>query len=316
MYASCRRQGPALLDGCKYNMIHFQPSRPTQLRRACDRCHRAKKQCFRDSDEGACRRCIGAKFECFSSPADHSKRRKTNNADGVRTDDHRDRFERLTRDVTEASRPNLNTHYSTLIPSASPAAIQQQTTSHTTSNSPLCSSTVSSPAVNPVDTTVPSSLPDGDQRLIKCLRQLSDLNVSLMCHLATLHKAIGDRNPPNQPWSADQTHFQLDRTLNLSQLFIDILSNICPRLPPSQADSNDSRTGNESSMLSLDPSSELLVFSTYLRLIEIYIRYHGIPHRPLCTDRCQGRGNAAGTRMGSGKNYPRGLRPGCDTYAL
>ncbi|KAI0475708.1 hypothetical protein GGR56DRAFT_526224 [Xylariaceae sp. FL0804] len=39
--------------------------------------------------------------------------------------------------------------------------------------------------------------------------------------------------------------------------------------------------------------------------------YHGIPHRPLCTDRCQGRGNAAGTRMGSGENHPRGLRPGC-----
>lgn len=59
-------------------MIHVQPARQYQLRRACDRCHKSKLRCLRSNDDDeACQRCLHAAVECVSSPAAKPQRQRS-----------------------------------------------------------------------------------------------------------------------------------------------------------------------------------------------------------------------------------------------
>lgn len=60
-----------------------------------------------------------------------------------------------------------------------------------------------------------------------------------------------------------------DRTFHLSESFIDLLSAMCSKLPPLQQDPT-AKKHNLSAFLCLDEASHLVIFSTYLRLLEVH----------------------------------------------
>ncbi|KXJ85212.1 hypothetical protein Micbo1qcDRAFT_223663 [Microdochium bolleyi] len=65
-------------------MIHVQPARQYQLRRACDRCHKSKLRCLRENDDDdACQRCLQAAVPCSSSPASRPQRHKSNSTNSI-----------------------------------------------------------------------------------------------------------------------------------------------------------------------------------------------------------------------------------------
>lgn len=101
------------------------------------------------------------------------------------------------------------------------------------------------------------------------LSKLSDLNIRMMQHL----NSIPEVGPEGSVQSEQEQIFGIDETFHVSQLFIDTLSQICSRLPPPPVDNNYTpRDKSDASILTLDPASELLVFSNYLRLLETYDR--------------------------------------------
>ncbi|KAI1475797.1 hypothetical protein F4774DRAFT_272314 [Daldinia eschscholtzii] len=240
-------------------MIHFQPIRQNQLRRACDRCHRSKSKCLRDNDDERCQRCIRANAECVSSPPVTSRRRTqispvradnqtlvVNNEESRMDIDVPDSINVVDKQhlIAKASFLPTNTPESSVPVVADPDPSRQDTTEDTSTTG------------KPIDD------------LISLLERLSSLNIRLLRHLHTIPEA-NTASAPSQP---ETKYFNIDETFHISQIFIDIISHICARLPPPQNSAAESITGDKPPTFSLDASSELLMYSCYLRLIEIYDR--------------------------------------------
>lgn len=108
--------------------------------------------------------------------------------------------------------------------------------------------------------------------LAEWTRKLADLNCQLTQHLTCIPELDNDEGAgPSGNSSAQAEVFAIDTTFHLSQLFIDTLSQLRQELPPVQKHMT-TPTATKKPAFSLDASSELLVFSAYLRLLEIYSR--------------------------------------------
>ncbi|KAI8966413.1 hypothetical protein F5Y11DRAFT_343475 [Daldinia sp. FL1419] len=104
--------------------------------------------------------------------------------------------------------------------------------------------------------------------LISLLEKLSNLNIRLMRHLNTIPEinTVGDLSQP------EDKQFGIDETFHISQLFIYIISQLFSGLPPPQNSVAGNTPKDNLPTFSLDASSELLMYSCYLRLIETYDR--------------------------------------------
>ncbi|KAH7024904.1 uncharacterized protein B0I36DRAFT_332204 [Microdochium trichocladiopsis] len=82
----------------------------------------------------------------------------------------------------------------------------------------------------------------------------------------------GARELPAPASRDEQTQFRcpIDQVFHLSEVFVETLAELLPRLPPPFTSTPISPLTPD--CLSLDAASELLIFSTYLRLLEIYDR--------------------------------------------
>lgn len=120
-----------------------------------------------------------------------------------------------------------------------------------------------------------ASCPSGSS-LAEWTRKLADLNCQLTQHLTCIPELDNDegagaaQGSGGNP-SAQAEVFAIDETFHLSQLFIDTLSQLRQEIPPRQRHMT-TPTATKKPDFSLDASSELLVFSAYLRLLEIYSR--------------------------------------------
>jgi hypothetical protein len=392
-----------------HKMIHFDPSKPTALRRACDRCHQSKLKCFRDSDNDSCQRCVRANVKCTSSPPTRPQRKTWSttttgittwdsnpsqatprNADSqllsepasaprVRARGSPPSFEECTMTTTPLRGPSgsvsatenpsmttifdasaagegdsnplrysngswhtspdsngtadfshlmtdfLNSHhlnppllsdvdaYMDVVMDQDPSrpttsaanmvGITHHDHPHFSSDETVCGnasspprpfSSVHSARLSCATTLAPSSNPDTSAGSLnrdytangkeskgshgskegertKWLRKMSDVNINLMEHLDSVPCA--DSGEPDQNTANGRQHsFGIDQTLHLSQLFIDVLSNICSRLPLSNKGTDIVTPKLPPFSFSLDPAAELLIFSTYLRLIETHHR--------------------------------------------
>lgn len=225
-------------------IVRVDPSDQAQTRRACDRCHRLKLRCSREYGE-TCQRCLRAKVECTSSLPEKSRRRKQNE---VKSSNH--------------TVQNIDINV------ASHSASQRTPTAPSISSGQL--PTQPEEVRSNVITSDNDSFTSGS--LMFWMMKVSNLNISLLEHLTLLSRLKetggggGEEPPPLQ-----MTSLNIDKTFSLSQTFIDILGEICSRLPPLKKASHPDRNPNPLlATFSLDPASELLIFSNYLRLIEIY----------------------------------------------
>ncbi|KAI1648783.1 uncharacterized protein F4817DRAFT_54362 [Daldinia loculata] len=240
-------------------MIHFQPIRQNQLRRACDRCHRSKSKCLRDNDDEPCQRCIRANAECISSPPATSRRRTqispTQASDQTLSID------------TEPSQMDIDVSDSNGVVNNQHLTINSLTLpNHTPESSSSAAVRLDLGRLDLIEGLSNTRGPNSD--LISLLERLSNLNIRLMRHLNTVPEA-NTTNAPSQPGAKQ---FSIEETFHISQLFIDVISHICSRLPPPQNSVTESTTENKLPSFSLDASSELLMYSCYLRLIETYDR--------------------------------------------
>ncbi|KAI1392120.1 uncharacterized protein F4822DRAFT_115796 [Hypoxylon trugodes] len=287
-------------------MIHFHPDQQHQLRRACDRCHRSKLKCFRDHDE-PCQRCLRANVRCVSSPPVTSRRQtqdviseldrqpptqpiattshlptETLNLNETDIDANVASWwrGRNTGDIANFSSGTAVTSIPIDRPSLSVIATHMDVdsglfqTNDGTSRSrdiyeplpPTSSITGNSGPGPPIVTERISATSGSNCNVIDLLQKLSELSIDLMRHLDMIpNVAIIDRPQPE-----DEKLFDIDQTLHMSQLFIDLTNDICSRLPPSSKATSRQIVEAEQSTFSLDPASELLVFSCYLRLLETY----------------------------------------------
>ncbi|KAI1738083.1 hypothetical protein F4680DRAFT_198934 [Xylaria scruposa] len=105
------------------------------------------------------------------------------------------------------------------------------------------------------------------------MRRIADVNIALTEHL----DLFSDDNVPSDFVGSRQNEepkstFTVDQAFHLSQLFIDILGNICLKLPASDRGRDEVTDKLQQASFQLDPSAELLIFSAYLRLLETYHR--------------------------------------------
>ena len=102
--------------------------------------------------------------------------------------------------------------------------------------------------------------------------KIMQLNVQLMQHLQTIPRvnleSLHHDNDGNAIRPPRGTH-NSDLTFHLSETLIDILSSMCSKLPPPQASAKTSKD-RSTTFLVLDEASCLLVFSTYLRFLEMH----------------------------------------------
>ncbi|KAJ1326012.1 RNA polymerase II-specific transcription factor-like protein [Microdochium nivale] len=296
-------------------MIHVQPDRPCQLRRACDRCHKSKLRCIRlDDDDGhdghdACQRCQHAAAECITSPASRPQRHRlgsstttrlnpkshsqparpshdhstsTSTSTGAGTDqvlstcldglpDFQDPAFNLNlfllgvgdtdMDMAIADAPPLSPHHGSIT-----------TSSSSTVSSSAPSSVHPSSSLPPVPDTGPLPKP-----IDYYMRKISDVGLVLMQHLQAIPLVSpGDDSPVQLLATATTTPgapptCPIDQVFHLSDVFIETLDDVLARLPPPFT-GEPFDPGLAADRLSLDAASELLIFSTYLRLVETYDR--------------------------------------------
>lgn len=95
------------------------------------------------------------------------------------------------------------------------------------------------------------------------------MNVELTRHLETIPRLHSNPESANNGIlpTPSKTH-NSDRTFHLSESFIDLLSAVCSKLPPLQQYS--AAKENSFDFLCLDEASHLVIFSTYLRLLEVH----------------------------------------------
>lgn len=106
--------------------------------------------------------------------------------------------------------------------------------------------------------------------------KLFDINITLMQHLNIIPEIDFDGKAADQEDELDdKSKYAIDEVFNLSQLFIDIIGHLLRKLPP------PFQGGSVSSLPpSLDAASELVIFSSYLRLIETYDKI--LRHMQVC----------------------------------
>ncbi|KAI0853596.1 hypothetical protein F5Y00DRAFT_225045 [Daldinia vernicosa] len=257
-------------------MIHFQPIRQNQLRRACDRCHRSKSKCLRDNDDEPCQRCSRANAECVSSPPATSRRR-TQIASTQASD------QELPIDA-EPSQMDIDVSDLNAVVNKQHLAINPLTLPNYTPESSSSAAMRWDPGrldLREGSSTTEESNPD----LISLLERLSNLNIRLMRHLNAVPEVNTISNTISAPSQPGAKQFDIEETFHITQLFIDIINHICSRLPPPQNITTENTIGNKLPPFSLDASSELLMYSCYLRLIETYDRIlrliqASIEHKP------------------------------------
>ncbi|KAM7203577.1 hypothetical protein V8F33_002197 [Rhypophila sp. PSN 637] len=110
------------------------------------------------------------------------------------------------------------------------------------------------------------------------VERVTALNVQFTQHLQTIPRV----NPESLQLEPEQDtqsgtfptpskRHNSDSTFQLSEAFIELLSAMCSKLPPPvQQDSGARRDSNSHAYLCLDEASRLLIFSTYMRLLEVH----------------------------------------------
>ncbi|KAI0433527.1 hypothetical protein F5Y09DRAFT_63530 [Xylaria sp. FL1042] len=229
-------------------MIQLDSSKQASVRRACDRCHRSKLKCSREIDEEKCQRCLRANVECIFSPPASTRRQKWSIAT-LATSETRYRG-REPASIAEGDGD------------VSRAALASQNGSGTHAN------TRENPLGEPT-----SHVKQTEPGRTLWLRRIADVNMALTENLDSFSEedVPGDFVVRNQKEGVKST-FMVDQAFHLSQIFIDILGNICSQLPA--PDEGGDRVANtpRRAAFELDPSAELLIFSAYLRLLETYHR--------------------------------------------
>ncbi|KAK5992324.1 Isoflavipucine cluster transcription factor [Cladobotryum mycophilum] len=118
---------------------------------------------------------------------------------------------------------------------------------------------------------------------IVTIRQLSDLNVELYAHAATVPK------PPmslSEPLNWKDKNFAIDRTFQLSQRLIEILNRQYPRYLETASMSGSEPVSSDALQVAdieTDDGSCLLILSCYIRLVGIYDNIFG--NMQACLDR-------------------------------
>ncbi|KAL4783165.1 hypothetical protein BJX76DRAFT_358300 [Aspergillus varians] len=276
-------------------------ARPTQ-RHACDRCHGQKLRCIH-TESGPCLRCTRAKATCSWSQSLRSNQPKKQNTRMCET-----AFVPIqtTNEHVDPNTPPLGVHMSQP-PSAPPVdmdlnllhnAVQSEGDIQTTADwmwpaIENCSIQTTPPvnwqqafnqewammaSQNPVGMTDASPRPPVSHTvdtpktvcLLPTIRELSELNVDLYAHGATVP------NPPaslTEPISWKNKDFAIDRTFQLSQRLIEIVNKRYPRyLETARMETLENISESNAQEPQIDQGSCLLILSCYTRLIETYHR--------------------------------------------
>ncbi|KAF3024852.1 hypothetical protein E8E14_011099 [Neopestalotiopsis sp. 37M] len=239
-------------------MIHVQPSRPYQLRRACDRCHKSKLRCLRDNEVEPCRRCQQLHVECCSSPVSRGRRQSKLQ-------------QQQSKDNQQSQKPvTVNPATSTdhqRTPSASEplSSIKAATTGKPGPDGP-----VHPPGVPTSDEVGPSQQHTDQGAAVPetHLRNISEIGISLIKHLRAI-SPLASVGGTYQALSGEAPECAIDNIFHLSETFIKALQHLLPRLPPPNREPSVPSPPPPNDF-SLDAASELLIFSTYLRFIETY----------------------------------------------
>lgn len=110
------------------------------------------------------------------------------------------------------------------------------------------------------------------------VEKVTTLNVQFTQHLQTIPR-VNPESLQLEPGEDGQggtlptpsKRHNSDRTFQLSETFIDLLSAMCSKLPPPmQQDAAAKKDNNSNAYLCLDEASRLLIFSTYMRLLEVH----------------------------------------------
>ncbi|KAI0974603.1 hypothetical protein F4678DRAFT_458564 [Xylaria arbuscula] len=300
-------------------MIHFDSSRQSFLRRACDRCHQSKLKCSKDIDQEKCQRCLRADVDCTFSPPASAPRRQQGSIATLPTSDNQYQGRELAsladRDdvvsstlVTQSALhdlinnpkaaegdismdldgcenlPLLAQPAQERLPTQEPGHVRQSSdhpAQHPWSSSHP-SMVHSSPnlAVGTDSNNRKNFLGEPEHRVREAghtrtlwLRKIADLNVTLTEHLdSSFNNNVSYECANRGQKEETKPTFSLDQAFRLSQLFIDILCDICSNLPTSDKGADQATDKPRSGSFQLDPSAELLIFSAYLRLLETYNR--------------------------------------------
>lgn len=161
--------------------------------------------------------------------------------------------------------------------------------------------------------------------------KITTVNVQFTNHLQTIPRVnlggLHGENSDNESSSQDpfptpsKTH-NADRTFQLSESFIDLLSAMCSKLPPSssspQQQGPSAAPGKKDNpsppgmFLCLDESCHLLVFSTYLRLLDV----HNTVFRYLLVCLVHKRDNNAPQGQGAGSCFYLPSLTGIGSFSL
>ncbi|KAI1841323.1 hypothetical protein JX265_007917 [Neoarthrinium moseri] len=99
--------------------------------------------------------------------------------------------------------------------------------------------------------------------------EVAGIGVLLIKHLRVITPLTSD-GETDHARSVEEPQCAIDDVFDISEMFIKALQHLLPRLPPPNGE--PSVASPPPSDFSLNAASELLVFSTYLRLIETYAR--------------------------------------------
>ncbi|KAI0112948.1 hypothetical protein F4814DRAFT_420082 [Daldinia grandis] len=247
---------PNLVDGI---MNHFHSIHHDELQLVCTRCQQSKSECVRDSVNVPCQRCFHAKTTCESSypttsPPQTQVPSMQAGDQGLPIDTE---LSHMDVDLSDSNGVVNKQHLT-----ANSSALS----THTPESSSSTAARLDSGRLDLIED--PSITEEPNLDLISLLERLSSLNIRLMRHLHTIPEA-NTTNALSQPGTP---RFSIEETFHISQLFIDVTSHICSRLPPPQNSATGSTVGEKLPPFSLDASSELLLYSCYLRLIETYDR--------------------------------------------
>lgn len=114
--------------------------------------------------------------------------------------------------------------------------------------------------------------------IVVWVEKVTVLNLQFTQHLQTIPRVNPeslqlepeDNGNGGKPPTPSKRH-NSDRTFQLSEAFIDMLSAMCSKLPPPmQHDSAMQKDNSANTYLCLDEPSRLLILSTYMRLLEVH----------------------------------------------
>lgn len=291
-------------NGHSKSMIHFNPSR-AQHRRACDRCHQAKSKCVPYGDR-TCERCERANVKCSYSPRvrrNRAQQAAPSPTSPTSADDLLSRWFSAESDFDEAFLATFGRDPELPTPVLSPAEYMGPAAyDHLSPTKPSRSSSVGLALLGqaegagefmPQDVSVwlnsvtdrtagsatavallPSPRNGATCResafnLTHWMNELAHLNPKLTEHAESVPHDDAVSTPPASDGSYESI---IDHTFHHSESFIQILSEMCHRLPPQQQQQTPGARGAPDGSPPLDEPSYLVEISTYLRFLEMFDR--------------------------------------------